>query len=79
MATFTSDAATVIRCSAPGSNGTGPVSIPGLQVGDTVMRSIPDGFVAGMEATVSVADQLQQNANLDWSTLTITWYLIRGV
>ncbi|WP_157380963.1 hypothetical protein [Burkholderia ubonensis] len=72
-------AATAIKALAPGVASTGPVSIPGLQTGDFVLRVIPDGFTSGFEDVISVNDQIQQLSNLDWSSVTLTFYLLRGV
>jgi hypothetical protein len=73
--------AVFVKASATGSVGVGPVSIPGLQVGDVVMRSIPDGFTDAtiFEEVVTVADQLQQASFADLSSQVFTWYLLRGV
>lgn len=79
MSTFTSAAATIIKATALGATAAGAIGIPGLQVGDVLTSVVPAGFMQGMEQVVSQADQLQQNANLDWSTLTFTIYLLRGV
>ena len=79
MSTFNSAAATVIKATAPGATAAGPISIPGLLAGDVVVQMDPAGFGSGVEEIVTVPDQLQQIANLDWSTVTFTFYLLRGV
>lgn len=75
----TTNTATIIKAQAVGATSAGPVSIPGLQPGDVLVSVAPRGFEQGYEEVVSGADQLQQTANLDWSTVTLTFYLLRGV
>lgn len=79
-ATFNSSAATIIKATAPGATSATSISIPGLQVGDVLIQVVPYGFPpgGGFESVVSVADELQQLANLDWSTVDFTFYLVRG-
>ncbi|MCA8203193.1 hypothetical protein LGM71_19255 [Burkholderia sp. AU33545] len=81
MSTFNSATATVIKATANGATTAGPISIPGLQIGDCLVSVSPFGFPPGFafESAVSVADQLQQEQNLDWSGETFTFYLLRGV
>jgi hypothetical protein len=62
-----------------GSTGNGPVNVDGLNAGDVMLRCVPNGFTDGFEPVVSVSGQIQQNANLDWSTVHFTAYLLRGV
>ncbi|WP_157378411.1 hypothetical protein [Burkholderia ubonensis] len=78
MAT-TTGAANIVKASAQGLSAAGSVSVPGLQPGDVLLRVMPDGFTSGFESVVSVAGQIQQTADLDWSSLNFTFYLIRGV
>lgn len=79
--TVSTSPATIVKASAPGGTGIGPISIPGLQVGDVVIRSIPDGFADAtvVEEVVTVADELQQTSFADLSSVVFTWYLLRGV
>lgn len=81
MSTFNSATATVIKATSTGASSAGPISIPGLQVGDCLVSLSPYGFPPGFafESVVSVADQLQQEQNLDWSGEAFTFYLLRGV
>jgi hypothetical protein len=79
MATFVSGTATAIKATSSGAASAGAISIPGLQVGDVLVAVLPAGFVEGVEEVVTVADQLQQTANLDWSSVNFTFYLLRGV
>lgn len=81
MSTFNSATATVIKATAQGLTGTGGISISGLQQGDTLIKVIPDSFPPGesFEDVVSVANELQQLPNLDWSGVNFTFYLLRGV
>jgi hypothetical protein len=81
MSTFNSATATVIKATATGATVAGPISIPGLQVGDVLVQVMPYGFPPGQgfEDVVSIAGELQQLQNLDWSTVDFTFYLLRGV
>jgi hypothetical protein len=79
MATFTSAAATVIKATANGATATGAISISGLAVGDVLVLIEPSGFADGFEQVVSVANELQQTVNLDWSPVDFTLYFLRGV
>jgi hypothetical protein len=79
MTTFNSAAATAIKATATGATSAGVVSIPGLAIGDLLLVVDPPGFAQGFEEVVSVANQIQQTANLDWSTVDFTFYLLRGV
>ena len=79
MTTFNSAAATAIKATANGATSAGAVSVPGLAVGDVLMVADPPGFAQGFEEIVSVANELQQTAALDWSTVDFTFYLLRGV
>jgi hypothetical protein len=81
MSTYTAASATIVKATAAGATAAGGISIPGLQVGDLLINVIPYGFFAGrdFEDTVSVADEIQQLGMPDWSSLTFTFYLLRGV
>jgi hypothetical protein len=70
-----------------GSNGVGPVSAPGVKVGDKVIWILitssggatshqnPNDF---MEAVVSVADEIQQRDSSNLSTYTVDVILVRN-
>lgn len=79
--TLTTAAATVVKATANGSANGGAISIPGLQVGDVFLQAVPYGFPPGQafEQVVSVADQFQQLPALDWSSVSFTFYFLRGV
>lgn len=77
MSTLVSASATVIKATSTGLSRAGALSIPGLQVGDLLVKVIPASFA--FEQAVSVQDQLQQHDNLDWSAVDFTFYLLRGV
>ncbi|WP_157648395.1 hypothetical protein [Burkholderia ubonensis] len=70
-----------IKITAQGSNGAGAISVPGLQVGDHVNLVTFSGNLnvqnGSFEQIVSVADQLQQTAGADYSSLTLTAHLTR--
>lgn len=77
-----------VKATFTGGTGTGPVSVPGLQVGDRVIGHYYPGGPSGAEAfigpgsiwecSVSVADQLQQLSSTDFSMFTIEARLLRG-
>jgi len=79
MATYASASATVVKATSYGNTTAGPLSIPGLQVGDVLIKVMPNGFDGGFENVVSVADQIQQLTALDWSPVNLEFILIRGV
>jgi hypothetical protein len=79
MNTSTNAAATAVKAIFAGLTENGSVSVPGLEVGDVLLRLEPFGFLTGFEGVVSVADQLQQTTTLDWSPVTFTAYFLRGV
>ena len=78
MATTTATA-TIVKANFSGSTTKGAVSVAALNVGDVLVRCVPDGFTAGFESVVSASGQIQQNANLDWSSVQFTAYFLRGV
>ncbi|WP_175692953.1 hypothetical protein [Burkholderia ambifaria] len=79
MMTTTTNTATIVKATFNGGTGAGPVTVAGLNVGDVMVRCVPDGFTDGFEPVISVAGQIQQNASLDWSSVQFTAYLLRGV
>jgi hypothetical protein len=79
MGTVTSNAAMVVKMVFDGLSASGAVSATGLNIGDILIRCLPDGFESGFEPVVSVDGALQQTKNLDWSTVTFTAYFLRGV
>lgn len=79
MSTYVSAPATLVKATANGKTSAGALSIPGLQVGDVLIKVIPDGFYDGYENVVSTADQIQQLTDLDWSSLNLEFILLRGV
>jgi hypothetical protein len=77
--TYIDAPATVVKATCQGLSSSGALAIPGLQVGDVIVKIVPVGFESGFEGTVSVADELQQTSNLDWSPVNFTFILLRGV
>ncbi|WP_146125771.1 hypothetical protein [Burkholderia ambifaria] len=69
----------LVQATFCGGSSTGSISVPGLNAGDVLLRFAPGGFEYGFEPVVSLADQIQQNAALDWSSVLITAYFLRGV
>jgi hypothetical protein len=68
---------TIIRATFTGGAAYGPVSVPGVKAGDVVFAS--KNFQSLFEAFASADDQIEQIANVDYSTVQITLYLMRGV
>lgn len=73
-----------------GNTSAGGISVPGLKVGDVVVGGTYSyqgvlqnwgPYSNQFEATISIADQIQQQNvnNMDWSNLTFTVYLLRGI
>ncbi|WP_143155724.1 MULTISPECIES: hypothetical protein [Burkholderia] len=79
MSSYVESPATVIKAVFQGLSSPGSVSVQGLQVGDAIIKIIPNGFELGFEEVVSVAGQVQQTTLLDWSSVQFTFYLLRGV
>jgi hypothetical protein len=77
--TYVAVTPTLVKATSPGKTSAGTLSIPGLQVGDILIKTIPDGFCSGYEDVVSVVDQINQNTDLDWSPVVITFLFLRGV
>jgi hypothetical protein len=75
----TTNTATIVKAAFSGGTGAGPVAVVGLNVGDVMLRVVPDGFTDGFEPVISATGQIQQNASLDWSSVQFTAYLLRGV
>lgn len=76
---------TVFHAQFNGRNGDGPVSIPGLKVGDWVVARLllPSGSPSfggsPFENVVSVDDELQQTDSItDWSSSTFKTLFFRG-
>lgn len=81
MSTFNMSSVSLIKVITNGVTANGPISIPGMKVGDAIVSVVPYDFAPGFEQVVSVDDELQQNTvmNVDYSSLSFTFYLIRGV
>ncbi|MDF3091470.1 MULTISPECIES: hypothetical protein [Burkholderia] len=77
--TTTTAAATIVKAVFNGVSGPGPVSIPGLNAGDVLLRCVPSGFTNGFEPVVSADGQLQQIDIIDWSSIQIVGYFLRDV
>jgi hypothetical protein len=74
-----------VRATFNGRNGAGPISVPGLKVGDLViwlLDTLDGGLKTGdsfLESVVSVDDQIQQIATNDFTVLPWDALLMRGV
>lgn len=77
-AIFGSGAATAIRINLDLRTGAGPISVPGLQVGDAIVCIRPYGFDNTIEQIISVTDQLQQTQDMDLHGVSIVVFLMRG-
>ncbi|UEP31611.1 hypothetical protein [Burkholderia sp. B21-007] len=77
--TTTTNTATIVKATFNGGTGAGAVAVSGLNVGDVMVRCVPDGFTSGFEPVISVAGQIQQNAAPDWSSVQFIGYFLRGV
>lgn len=68
-----------IKVTVTGINGIGPISAPGLKVGDRLFLSYgPGGAGTGLEPIVTVDDEIQQNS-LDWTSFTFDLIFLRGI
>jgi hypothetical protein len=83
MAKFSIFRVSFVAVSAPG-----PISVPGLEVGDTMilcLQTPPVGSVgyvfpqSEFEGVVSVADQLQQLESIGDGTFTLDAIFLRGI
>lgn len=70
---------TIVKAILSGNSGQGSVSVPGLLIGDVVLKFLPFSFENGFEPVVTVDDQFQQSRDLDWSGVELTVYFLRGV
>lgn len=75
----------MVAASFTGNNGTGGISIPGLEVGDLVIaiwQTNPAGSWTQpgnhFEGIVTVADELQQLVGSNYSSSTFTVLAFRG-
>lgn len=70
-----------IKITAQGNNGAGAINVPGLAVGDFVTLVTFSGNVgnqsSSFEQIITVADEIQQLAPVDFSSLTLTARLTR--
>ncbi len=75
----------LFRATWNGVNGAGPISIPGLQVGDRVLQlldsapSIDVDIPYFVEIVVSVADELHQNHTGNLTPNTYDGVFVRGL
>jgi hypothetical protein len=56
----------------------GPVSVPGLKVGDVVLLTLPSASTV-FESVISTDDEIRQLFDVDFSQTPMTLYLLRGV
>jgi len=78
MSTFSST--TVMKVTFSGRATSGAISVVGVKVGDVIVRITDPGNTSidsYFEGMVSVDDEIQQNTNNDFSTLTFTGVLVR--
>lgn len=68
-----------VKAEFNGRNGSGAISVPGLQVGDTAIVDLNGHNVIGgsFEQIVSVADEIQQLSGSDLSGQTYRFFLVR--
>lgn len=82
--------AIAVKATFSGATASGAISVPGLQTGDVIVAGTFTGgttttpsdwspFSSGYEKVITVADEIQQMTSGDWSSLTFTLYLLRGV
>jgi len=80
----------LVKATLIGGTASGPVSVPGLEVGDVVFTGVftvgttttPTDwqpFISSYEKVISVADEFQQINPGDLSVLSLTLYLLRGL
>lgn len=76
----------LITVSFTGRNGTGPISVPGVKVGDRFVYlystsvgnvNVITGGSPYMEVIISVDDQVQQTDVANYSTYTFNGVLVR--
>lgn len=69
-----------VKVNVTGLNGSGPISAPGLKVGDRFLLGYsPAGGGGGLESIITVADQVQQLVGFDWSPFTFDLIFLRGI
>jgi hypothetical protein len=73
---------TFIRAEFTGVNGTGPISVPGLEAGDIILAVAQGGpgmlaYFENSSATITVSNEIQQTLPGDLSTVVLTCYLMR--
>lgn len=68
----------IVKVTVTGIISPGPISAPGLKVGDRLLISYSPSF-AGTEAIVTVDDEIQQLAPFDWSSFTFDLIFLRGI
>lgn len=81
MATVTTPVA-FIKAEFLGRDGAGPVSVPGLKVGDVVIMYSNDNHERteiAYECTITVDDEIHQFYQGNWSGDTFVMVLLRGV
>lgn len=73
----------VIKAEFDGRDGAGPVSVPGLKVGDVVfvltINGVDSNFLRSYEAIITVDDEIYQWYSGNHENVTHVAYLLRGV
>ncbi len=75
----------IFRATWTGVNGAGPISIPGLEVGDRILQlldsapGLDTSILMYVEIVVSVADELHQNHTGNLTPLTFDGVFVRGL
>ena len=76
--TLSSCAPILVKAVFVGRNGAGAISVPGLQVGDTVLQYQNGNWAGSFDfPAITVADEIQQSSGSDLSAVTFTLFLLR--
>lgn len=67
-----------VKVTVTGSNGTDPISAPGLKVGDRLLLGYAPSN-QGLEQIVTVDDQVQRTVTFDWTLFTFDLIFLRGI
>ena len=76
--TLSSCSPTFVKAIFNGRNGAGPISVPGLQAGDTILVFANGNWASSFEGpSLAASDQISQTSGNDLSTITFTCLLAR--
>lgn len=67
----------LIKVNVTGINGVGPISAPGLKVGDRLLLNYAPSD--GIESIVTVDDEVQQTSGFNWTSFTFDLIFVRGI